>query len=92
MSNWNFDISQAPRGHYEEDTLPGRSGSTRTVRRFVSERVIIATKDKKVLSSRWSPPDPSERRPNGRWEMIGTNEEPVAWMPWPKHPRENTDV
>jgi hypothetical protein len=91
MTDWNFDISAAPRGHYVEETLPGRSGSVRTIRKHAAPKVILATKCKKVIQSKWLPPDDSERRPIGRWEMLNAGEEPVAWMPWPSHP-EVSDV
>lgn len=42
-------------------------------------RIIVATKDGTVTISRWL-------AKTSRWEMLATDEQPVAWMPWPKHP------
>ncbi len=86
MPEWNFDISTAPRGHWEEDRLPGRGGSTRTVRRYSVPRVILASKCGKVIVSRWLPPDEDEKRPVGRWNGFMAGEEIVAWQPYPRHP------
>lgn len=45
-----------------------------------SGRVIVATSDGTVTISQWL-------AKTERWEMLGKNESPIAWMPWPKHPQ-----
>lgn len=76
QSNWRTDIENAPRGR--EVQLPGPKGSTRTVHQ--SEAVILASADGKTVTvSRWIPAE-------GRWNMLGKNEQPVAWQPYPTHP------
>ena len=73
---WRTDIENAPRGWIAE--VPGPKGSTRKVHQ--PELVILAAADGKTVTvSRWLP---AERR----WNMLGRNEQPVAWMPYPVHP------
>jgi hypothetical protein len=73
---WRFDVENAPRGRTAQ--LPGPKGSTRTVHQ--SELVILASADGKTVTvSRWISAE-------NRWNMLGKNETPVAWMPFPTHP------
>ena len=81
---WNRDISQAPSGHHEtrEVVIKGKT-VTRDV--FVPAPIIVACRDgETVLSSRWLPE--GKERKVGRWNCLATDEEPIAWMPWPTHP------
>jgi hypothetical protein len=89
MTDWNFDMSQAPKGHYVTRTK-------QLGKKVVSYEVhvpedIIATDGEIVTVSRWLPAvttGPAHtRRPKGRWNMFGTNETPLAWMPWPTAPK-----
>lgn len=76
MSEWRYDVDNIPRGSYVEQ--PGPKGSTRSV--FKPEAVIIAVSDGETVTlSRWIPSE-------NRWNMIGKNERPVAWMEWPSYP------
>lgn len=76
MTDWRFDIENAPRGR--EVQLPGPKGSTRSVHQ--AELVILAAADGKTVTvSRWIPAEL-------RWNMLGVNETPVAWQPFPTHP------
>lgn len=82
---WNYDISQAPRGHTEEREVRLAGGKSRKMDVFIPQRVIVASRScNTVTVSRWIPP---EGKQAGRWNMLGTGEEPLAWMPWPDHPR-----
>lgn len=76
--NWNFDISQAPRGKMVATTVQTKDGP-RQSSRFVPDRIILATKCNKVTLSHYLPDDE-------RWLMLGKDEQPVAWMAWPEHP------
>jgi hypothetical protein len=75
---WNFDISEAPRGRMiaTRTKIGAKEVDSET---FKPDRVILATKCGKVTLSRYFPKE-------GRWEMLGKNEQPVAWQPWPEHP------
>lgn len=77
--NWSFDISIAPRGKHVVVTR--KAGKTMAdVRIFKPDRVILATKCGKVTLSHYLPDE-------GRWVMLAKGEEPVAWHPWPEHPK-----
>ena len=79
MTGWNFDMSAAPRGHYETRTHE-RDGKTVSREVFVSVPIILAARDGGIVTtSRWLPDA-------GRWNMFASGEEPLAWMEWPKHP------
>jgi hypothetical protein len=78
MSAWNFDISQAPRGHTVDDFVQTPKGVRKTTR-FLPVKVILATKCGKVTVSKYMPDE-------DRWEMLQKGEQPVAWQLWPLHP------
>lgn len=76
MTAWRTDVENAPRGRTAE--LPGPKGSTRRVHQ--PDLVIVASADGKTVTvSRWIPDE-------NRWNMLGKNERPVAWQPFPTHP------
>lgn len=75
---WNFDISQAPRGKMVETVIETEKGTRKSIR-FVHDKIILATKCGKVTLSHYIPGE-------DRWLMLGKNEQPDAWMPWPTHP------
>lgn len=84
---WSKDISKAPRGYWVTSMKPHFATKKlyeTTV--FHPQRVIVATKCGKVTLSQWLPEGKERKKP--RWEMLGENEEPVAWMPWPEYPLE----
>jgi hypothetical protein len=90
MPEWNFDISQAPRGAFVVKNRKYGSGRGDT-KVFEPDRVILATKCGQVIASRYLPAD-AERKA-GRWEGLATREQPVAWRPYaavgpqPAHPK-----
>ena len=78
MSDWNFNIAEAPRGKTVTKTSTVKDkGVSREV--FVPTPVILATKCGQVMASEWLP------KPE-RWHGLATDEQPVAWWPWPTHP------
>jgi len=81
---WNFDMTQAPRGHMETVTRTVK-GKEVSFEQHVPE-TIIATDGKIVTLSRWIPP--TDKSP-GRWNMFATNETPMAWQPWPDPPEQS---
>jgi hypothetical protein len=92
MSDWNFDISQAPKGEWVEAVEKGGRSGERHTRRYHAPRLILASKCGKVITSRWLPVDEREKRPIGRWEMFSVGEEPVAWQLYPSHPHGESDA
>lgn len=72
---WNYDISQAPRGKIVEAKRQGKDGEY-TLKRFEPETVILSTKCGSVVKSFWS-----DKRQS--WSGLATGETPIAWMAWP---------
>ena len=87
MTEWNYDLSQAPRGRCV-------TKKTKVKDKVVEKKVyeydlIIATDGRIVTLTKWLPPittGPKVRQRGGRWSMFATNETPLAWMPWPNPP------
>lgn len=71
---WNFNMSEAPRGHTETRMAKGKPYEA-----FVPDRIIAAGSGDTVTVSQWLPK-------GERWEMFTAEVPPIAWMPWPKHP------
>ena len=81
MSNWNFDITQAPKGHYETVTRTIK-GKEHAFKKFVPAK-IIATDGEIVTVSYWQP---NKDNTGGRWVMFATNQMPLALQEWPVPP------
>ena len=78
MTAWNFDMSQAPRGHTER--VKRKVGKTKAeVEQHVPAIIIAAGNGGVVTLSRWLPKE-------GRWNMFTKDVPPLAWQPWPAHP------
>lgn len=82
MAVWNFDITQAPKGEFVSVTriVKGKEVVSRDYRHV---KIIAATKCGKVLTTYWLPQDGQD---GGRWNFHAKGEQPIAWMPYPKHP------
>lgn len=74
MTEWNFNIAEAPRGHTETRIAKGKPYEV-----FVGDRIIAAGTGDTVTVSQWLPKF-------NRWEMFTVDVPPIAWMPWPEHP------
>lgn len=79
MTEWNFNIKEAPRGKYETQTHE-RKGKVVTKDVFIPDKIIAAGKCGVVTISHWMPEQ-------GMWHMFGEKESPIAWQLWPLHPR-----
>lgn len=76
---WNYDIAAAPKGTFK--TVEGPKGPREV---HVPEEIFLAVNDGKTVTlSRWLPKE-------GRWNMLATGEQPLAWQPWPGHPEAET--
>jgi hypothetical protein len=84
MSDWNNDMSQAPRGFVAHTTVSTANGP-RSSSRFIAQRLILATKCGKVTLSQYIPDEE-------RWMMLSKGEEPVAWQRWPEHPSSEVET
>lgn len=78
MSDWNFDMSQAPRGSWHTVTRKIGKNEVET-EEHVPDLIIAAGNDGVVTLSRWLPRE-------GRWNMFTAAVPPRAWQPWPSHP------
>lgn len=78
MTEWNFDLTQAPRGKMVPTTVKTKDG-VKPSEKYQSEYIIAAGKCGVVTKSYWIPNEQ-------RWCMFARGEEPDAWQPWPEHP------
>lgn len=78
MSDWNFNIAEAPKGHFEDVTRTVGKNVVMSVV-HVPEPIIAAGNDNVVTVSRWLDKEQ-------RWEMFTRDVPPMAWQPWPAHP------
>ena len=81
---WNFDIDAAPRGTTVSKTTTNSKGVDVTRDTFLPDKVLVAASGRMVMVSYWLPP--LGDRPKGRWHGLATDEQPVAWMPFPEFP------
>lgn len=85
MSEWNFDITSAPRGK-EITTTITVDGKDRTKREYHVDPVWLATADGKVHRSYWLP---ATKNTAARWSgFTEKSAPPVAWQHFvvPVHP------
>ena len=84
MSDWNFNMDEAPRGSVR--TVSRRIGQNEaTMQEFVPDLIIAAGNGGIVTVSKWVPTE-------GRWNMFAKTTPPTAWMPWPQHPYAHGEV
>lgn len=99
---WNFDMAQAPRGSFKVMVKVVKGVEYRTPY-HEPEHIIAADASGTVVNLSYWQPRPltkkekyggmtiDQRDPNdGRWIMYAAGETPLAWMPWPAHPRPKT--
>ena len=78
MTQWNFNMDEAPRGNIRSVTrIIGKNEVT--TEEHVPDVIIAAGNDGVVTLSRWLPKE-------GRWNMFSAKVPPLAWMHWPQHP------
>lgn len=78
MSNWNHDLSQAPRGKMVPTTVKTKDG-VKLSETYQREYIIAASHCGEVTKSYWVPDQE-------RWCMFTKDVPPGAWMPWPENP------
>jgi hypothetical protein len=92
MTEWSFDIEEAPRGTWSIVSQPVGENRTRNIKVFTPDLIIAAANGGIVTISRWVPDKLKKgekrelRRDEGRWMMFTREVPPLAWMPMPKHP------
>lgn len=75
---WNFDISAAPKGHFEVVVKQVGKNTVMSVV-HVPALIIAAGNGGVVTTSKWLDKEQ-------RWNMFTKDVPPMAWMPWPSHP------
>lgn len=77
--SWNFDINEAPKGHYENVPYE-HNGKQLSRSTFIPAYIMAASIDgKTVTRSAWMPDQQ-------RWNMFTKEHPPIAWQLWPAHP------
>jgi hypothetical protein len=82
MTQFNHDISAAPRGRHETKTriIDGKEHNYDV---FTPEKVLIVDETGKVFGTYWV--EPGKYSKNGRWSGWCEGQEPIAWAPWPTY-------
>jgi len=78
MSNWNFNINEAPKSYYEDKEVVLKGKKT-TQKVFVPIKIITASVCGIVTASYYIPKE-------NRWNMYSTKTDPIAWQIYPEHP------
>jgi hypothetical protein len=78
MGDWNFNMSEAPKGHWVDDVKICFGKEVKSSR-HIPRYVIAAGSGDCVTLSYWMPAAE-------RWSMFSKDCPPIAWMHWPDHP------
>jgi hypothetical protein len=76
---WNFNMDEAPKG-YKRSVSRAVGKNMVVFEEHVSVPIIAAGNDGIVTLSKWLPHEQ-------RWNMFSKGTPPLAWMPWPSHPK-----
>ena len=79
MSEWNFNMSEAPLSEYVETETKSKSGKKTTSRVLKKKTVMTASTCKKVIRTYWLPDE-------NRWAGYTPDVGPIAWQPCLMHP------
>lgn len=86
MTEWNMDISTAPKGRVVSSVIEIGKGKTRQIDTFVPDIIIAVSRHHETIRSYWVP---SKYTMDGnllegdRWAGFTRENPPIAWMPWP---------
>jgi len=79
---WNYEMSKAPKGQTITLLYEKADGTHVERSKFVPDKIIAASDScDTVTVTHWIPE-------TSRWANFATNQTPLAWMPFPSHPRE----
>ena len=79
---WNYNMKECPKSYFVEEEIINRLGVETKIKKVVEVPVILASADcLTVTTSRWLPKE-------NRWNMFSKKQTPLAWMPFPSHPKE----
>jgi hypothetical protein len=85
---WEFDISKAPGPRVVTRTMTTVDGNKKTYKETIPTHVLIALDDEErsVISSYFIPP--TKHTPAGRWAFAASDQVPLAWKLYDKHPKD----
>lgn len=85
MTNWNHDISAAPRGKMVPYTRKGKDGPVQS-EQYRKEYILAVDVHGDVYQSYWIPPRYTQTGSlleGNRWSGFNPGVDPIAWAPWP---------
>jgi hypothetical protein len=85
MTDWSFNIDEAPRGKTVTVTKTVR-GEQREVEETRREYILAVHADGTVDQSYWIPPRHTQSGAvldGNRWSGFNVGRDPIAWAPWP---------
>lgn len=88
MTNWNHDISAAPRGKMVPYTRKGKDGPVQS-EQYRKEYILAVDVHGDVYQSYWIPPRFTQSGgllEGNRWSGFNPGVDPIAWAPWPEYP------
>jgi hypothetical protein len=75
-SNWETDMTRAPKGKVVTRTVTTKDGQ-REFQSYEPDFVILMSECRKVIKSYWLPKE-------GRWAGFSEHSRPLAWQAWPE--------
>lgn len=87
MTQWNHDISAAPRGKMVPYTRKGKDGPVQS-EQYRKEYILAVDVHGDVYQSYWIPPRFTQSGgllEGNRWSGFNPGVDPIAWAPWPEY-------
>lgn len=87
MTNWNHDLSAAPRGKMVPYTRKGKDGPVQA-EQYRKEYILAVNVHGDVYQSYWIPPRYTQSGgllEGNRWSGFNPGVDPIAWAPWPEY-------
>jgi len=87
VTQWNHDISAAPRGKMVPYTRKGKDGPVQA-EQYRKEYILAVDVHGDVYQSYWIPPRFTQSGgllEGNRWSGFNPDVDPIAWAPWPEY-------
>jgi hypothetical protein len=86
MTEWNYNIDEAPKSKTVVRRIEKKDGvEYRNVQIPVKIIGCIDNPERWVAVTYWT--EPTKQTPKGRWSGATQDQELLAWMPMPTHPK-----
>lgn len=92
VTQWNHDISAAPRGKMVPYTRKGKDGPVQS-EQYRKEYILAVDVHGDVYQSYWIPPRYTQTGTlleGNRWSGFNPGVDPIAWAPWPEYKFQET--